>query len=943
MSSFIEELKRRNVIRVGIAYLALAWLVLQVAEMLLPVYGFSDAAIRNLVAILVVGLLVALAVSWAFEWTPAGIIKDSDVEPSAQTSVQDHKRLDRFIIFLLVLAVAFFGVDKFVLDPARDAQEIEAATEKGRAEALQAKENDKSVAVLPFANRSALEDDVYFVDGIHDDSLTRLARIAALTVTSRTSVGQYRGTSQSIKDIGAALNVRAILEGGVQRAGERVRINLQLIDAASDDHLWAQTYVRDLTAENIFAVQAEIATAVAEALRATLLPEEQLALATTPTASIEAYDLYLLGRYHWNKRTKEAIDIARGHFEDAIEQDPEYVLALSGLADSYTSLVIYGNMSGEDAYPLAQQAIDRAMAIDDSVSEAWSSLGFLRSEQHQLAESDEAFQRALALDDRNFSAWFWYTNTLLFKRQDAEALAALQRAFELEPMSFVVNERLANMYDVRGEFPLAIRHYDRADQLDDKETTEYELEIAWSYLWAGDYPRTIDAFRNILANEPNSVSALYGLSMTYLAMGDYREAKLWQDRVDATTTLLREGYRVLEAQQNYAGAVVYLEETLQLRAPRRDLGPLYNLFRVNYANDDIESARSWLAEYVDTLGGRVEVNPRNVRPWDDLAVAAFWIDHGDTARNEPERGRTIATEIHDALNPLADAGWHRADTLAGLAAANALLGDTASAIVRFNEAIDNGFKDQMSALANPAFNGIRETPEFVAALERMDELIARDKARLADMELAPYAPAQRREPVAVARELLEHYVGWYSDGNALSHIFFSEDGRFVGTYGASPAGPLLALSGDTFYSPAMTDLTFQFVLDDNGESTHYLIKYSGGETRMKRVDAPPPAIQLPRDVLARYEGTFAMDRLGGVEGERVATDYWVAEIYVDDDGKVWIDYDNQPRLEITAFSETEFQLVGMEAQYRFVADPETGEYDEFVRMADGTESHFERR
>jgi len=943
MKSFIDELKRRNVIRVGVAYLALAWLVLQVAEMLLPVYGFTDAAIRNLVAVLAIGLLVALAVSWAFEWTPAGIIKDSDVEPSAHTAAQDHKRLDRFIIFVLVVAVAFFGVDKFVLDPARDAQDIQAATEKGRTEALQAKEDDKSVAVLPFANRSALEDDVYFVDGIHDDILTQLARITALTVTSRTSVEQYRGTSQTIEEIGAALGVRAILEGGVQRAGDRVRINLQLIDAASDDHLWAQTYVRDLTAENIFAVQAEIATAVAEALKATLLPEEQLALQATPTASIEAYDLYLLGRYHWNKRTKEAIDIARGYFEDAIEQDPDYVLALSGLADSYTSLVIYGNMSGEDAYPLAQQAIDRAMEIDDSVSEVWASLGFLRYEQRELAESVEAFQRALALDDRNFSAWYWYTNTLRLKRQDAEALAALQKAFELEPMSFAVNERLANMYDVRGEFTRAIRHYDRADQLDGKETTLYDLEIAWSYLWAGDYARTIEAFRNLLAIEPNNASSMYGLSVTYLAMGDYREAELWEDRLAATTTLIRDGYRVLEAQQNYAGAIVYLEETLQLQAPKRGLGPLYNLFRVHYANNDIESARSWLAEYVDTLGGRVEVHPRNMMPWTDLAVAAFWIEHGDTAENEPERGRTIATEIHDALNPLADAGWHRPGMLAGLAAANALLGDTTAAIARFNEAVDNGFKDQMSALANPAFDGIRETPGFIAALERMDERITQDKTRLADMELPTFTPAVQREPVPVARELLEHYVGWYSDGNTMSQAFFSEEGRFVGSYGPAPAFPLLALSGDSFYTPGATELTFQFVLDDNGESTHYLIKYPGGETRMKRVDDPPPAIQLSRDVLARYEGTFAMDRLGGVEGERVATDYWVAEIYVDDDGKVWIDYDNQPRLEITAFSETEFQMVGMEAQFRFVADPDTGEYNKFVRLKDGAESHFERQ
>jgi TolB-like protein/Tfp pilus assembly protein PilF len=943
MNSFIEELKRRNVIRVGIAYLAVAWLILQVAEMLLPVYGFTDAAIRNLVAALAVGLLITLGLSWAFEWTPAGIVRESDTETSAPQPTDSHKRFDRFVIFLLVLAVAFFGVDKFVLDPARDAEEIQAATERGRADALEARENDKSVAVLPFANRSSLDDDVYFVDGIHDDILTQLARITALTVTSRTSVERYRGTEETIKDIGTALNVRAILEGGVQRAGDRVRINLQLIDAATDDHLWAQTYVRDLTAENIFAVQAEIATAVAEALRATLLPEEQLALQTTPTASIEAYDLYLLGRYHWNKNTKEAIDIARGHFEEAIEQDPDYVLALSGLADSYTSLVIYGNMTGDDAYPLAQAAIDRAMAIDDSVSEVWASLGYLRYEQRALAESAEAFRRAIQLDDRNFSAWYWYTNTLRLGRQDTEALAAMQRAVELEPMSYLANERIANMYDVRGDFVRAIQHYDRADQLDDKETSLFPLEIAWSYLWAGEYARAIDVFRNILADQADSVSAMQGLSAIYLAMGDYREAELWNDRAAAISVLYREGHRILEARQNYAGAKVYWEQRLQREAPRRELGTLYNLFRINYVSGDIEAARTWLAELVESLDGRIEVHPRNVRPWRELAIAAFWIAHGSEENQEPERGRAIATEVRDGLTPLAHMGWNRPDMLGSLAAAHALLGEPTAAIDRLSEAIEAGFKNQVSALANPAFDSIRDLPEYAQAIARMDELTAQDKIRLADLQLAPYVPPVKREPVAVARELLERYVGWYSDGNALMHVYFSEDNRFAGKYGPRPMSYLLALSGDTFYSPAFSEITMRFYLDDSGEATHFEFIFPGGKTRVKRVDAPPPVIQLPRETLARYEGTYAMDTLEGVQDEQAEADVWVAEIYVDDDGTIWIDYDDQPRLEITAFSETEFQLVGMAAQYRFVVDPDTGEVNEFIRMKDGSEGSFYRQ
>ncbi len=943
MTSFVSELRRRNVIRVGIAYLAVAWLVLQVAEMLLPVYGFTDAAIRNLVAILAVGLLVTVVLSWAFEWTPKGIAKDSGVDPSVPASGKDNKRLDRFIIFVLIIAVAFFSVDKFVLDPARDARDIEAATEKGRADALLNIKNDKSVAVLPFANRSARDDDVYFVDGIHDDILTQLARIRSLAVTSRTSVGQYRGTSKTMKEIGAALGVRAILEGGVQRAGDRVRINVQLIDAASDDHLWAETYDRELSAANVFAVQAEIASAVADALRATLLPEEESAMQETPTESLQAYDLYLLGRFHWNKRTKESIDLARGHFEEAIEKDPNYVLALSGLADSYTMLVTYGNMTGEVAYPMAQQAIDQAMAIDDSVSEVWSSLGFLRREQRKLGESEEAFLRALDLDDGNFSAWLWYGSTLLRNRRDTEALSALQKALDLEPMSYYANLQLAYQYDMIGDFSRAIQHYDRADQLDDRDTSGFQIEIAWSLFWAGEYARAIEAHRNILVKEPDSVGTLAGLALTYLSMGDTSEAKRWDDRAAAIASQYREGYRILEAQQDYAGAIVYLEETLRLLSPRRNVGVLQNLFRNSFRNGDVVSARAYLAEIIDDLGGRIEVHPRGLLPWPHLETAAFWIMHGRAERSEPQRGRELAEEVHASLTAMAEMGWHRPGMLAALAAANTLLGNAPAAIARLNEAIDEGFQNQQLSLDNPAFDAIRDTPEFLLALERMERLIEDDKTRLANMELAPYVPPAKYEPIAVARETLRNYEGWYSDGNGMSHIFVAEDGRFMATWGPDLVYPLLAIAEDRFYTPANSELTAQFFLDEQGDATHYILKSAYGDYRMKRVDDPPPVIELPRDVLARYEGTFAHDRMSGLQGERTAADYWVAEIYVDEAGKVWIDYDNQPKLELAAYSETEFQLVHMEAQYRFVIDPDTGEYNEFIRLADGAEMHFYRQ
>jgi len=943
MAQFFQELKRRNVIRVGIAYVAVAWLVLQVAETLLPAYGFTDAAIRNLVAMLAVGLPVTLILAWKFEWTAEGIFKESDADPSAPPVPQDNKRLDRFITLVLVVALAFFAVDKFVLDPSRDARDIEAATEKGRADALLKVQSDKSVAVLPFANRSTRDDDVYFVDGIHDDILTQLARIGSLVVTSRTSVEQFRGTSLTMKEIGEALGVRAILEGGVQRAGDRVRINVQLINAADDDHLWAETYVRELTAANIFGVQADIAAAVAEALRAALLPEEEQALAKTPTESMQAYDLYLLGRFHWRKRTKESIDIARGHFEQAIEQDPNYVLALSGLADSYILLVEYGNMTGEDAFPLAQQAIDQAMAIDDSVSEVWASLGLLRQVQSKYGESEEAFTRALELDPDNFSAWYWYAATLRRDRRDAEALSALLKAYELEPMSRVVNERLAHQYDAIGDFARAIQHFERADQLDDESSSGFQLEIAWSQLWAGEYARAIEACRNVLSSEPDSIDALSGIALSYLSMGNIREAKLWNDRAAAISSFHRQGYRILNAQQDYAGAVVYLEDTLGLQEPRRNLGVLYELFKAHYLGGDMASARAYLAEFVDAQQGRVEVHPRDVFLWRELDVAAFWMTHGDAAMSEPQRGRELAEEIHTSLTAQTERGWHRPATLAGLAAANSLLGNLPAAIARLNEAIDNGYQNQRLTLNNMAFDGIRDTPEFILALERIQNNIEENMTRLASMDLAPYSPPVKREPIIVARETLRNYEGWYSDGNMLVHAFIGEDGRFMGSLGQEPANPLLAIAEDEFFSPASTNFTVQFVTSDNGVTTHFLVKTAYDAFRWKRVPDPPPVISLPRDVLARYEGTYAHDRLGGLDAERTESDFWGAEFYVDEAGKIWIDYDNQPRLEIAAFSETEFQLIGFEAQYRFIVDPDTGISNHFIRVADGAEMHFYRQ
>ena len=296
--SFLDELKRRNVFRVGIAYAVSAWVLLQMLDVIGEILELPAWGGKVILVILATGFFVTLFAAWAFELTPEGIKRESEVDRSQSITSQTGRKLNVLIFALMALAITYLLVDKFVLVPRLAEQEL-AATKALvlPAESTVVQSIDRlSIAVLPFENRSAREQDQFFTDGIHDDLLTSIARIGSMKVISRTSVMEYRGTTKKIPEIAAELGVANILEGGIQRSGEQVRINVQLIDAQTDEHLWAETFDRKLTAENLFAIQSEISTRIAEALQATLSPAEEQRLRQMPTANLDAYDAYLRGR-----------------------------------------------------------------------------------------------------------------------------------------------------------------------------------------------------------------------------------------------------------------------------------------------------------------------------------------------------------------------------------------------------------------------------------------------------------------------------------------------------------------------------------------------------------------------------------------------------------------------------------------------------------------------
>jgi TolB-like protein len=301
---------------------------------------------------------LALIFAWAFELTPEGIKRETAVDPAESVTRATGRKLDIAIIGLLAIAVVYFALDKFALQ-AEPGQAV-ATTEE--ISAAQPAEREKSIAVLPFANLSRDAVNEPFTIGIHDDILTQISKIRALKVISRTSVMEYHNTAKNLKTIGRELGAATVMEGGVQRVGDRVRINVQLIDAATDEHLWAGTYDRQLTAANIFAIQTEIATAIADALRATLSTEERELLDAVPTEDMAALEAYLLGKQRMEKRTSVALAEAVDEFKRAIELDPNFAFAYVGLADGYTLQAYYSYRPRKEMIAKAQAAGQRSNA-----------------------------------------------------------------------------------------------------------------------------------------------------------------------------------------------------------------------------------------------------------------------------------------------------------------------------------------------------------------------------------------------------------------------------------------------------------------------------------------------------------------------------------------------------------------------------------------------------
>ena len=336
---------------------------------------------------------------------------------------------------------------------------------------------EKSVAVLPFENLSHDPDNAYFADGIQEEILSRLSKIADLKVISRTSTQRYKSKPENLREIAKQLGVAHVLEGTIQKAADQVRVNVQLINAQTDSHLWADKYDRMLT--DIFAVESEIATKIADTLQAKLTGSEQQAIAARPTENSEAHQLYLRGRYFWGKRTEEGFKKALEYFQQAVALDPNYAPAYAGIADCYDLLFAWGYASPEECLPKAKAAADRALQLDSQLGEAHASLVEIFFDELNLREAKPEAERAIELAPNYAMAHHWFGIDVLSPLgQHDRAIAELRRAVELDPFSAIINTSLGYGYILARRYPEAITQL--------RKTVELEPSFIWAHDMLGD-------------------------------------------------------------------------------------------------------------------------------------------------------------------------------------------------------------------------------------------------------------------------------------------------------------------------------------------------------------------------------------------------------------------------------------------------------------------------
>ena len=721
------RLRRRKVVQWGVVYVAAAWGFLQGLEYLSGTYDWPRQFQQLTTLALLIGLPVVLVL--AYYHGDRGQQRITTPELAILT-------------LLLLLGGGAFWYYQRASEAGKDAAPTASAV---RPEASAGtKDARPSVAVLPFENRSREADDAFFVDGIHDDILTQLSKVSALRVISRTSVEQFRDTKLSMTAIADQLGVTKILEGGVQRAGDRVRVSVQLIDAATDAHVWAENYDRELSAANIFAIQSEVASAIAGALRASLTAGELAQVTAIPTQNLEAWQAYQLGRQRMASRTSAALTAAEGHLRKAIALDPKFALAWAGLADTLTFQTVYAGRPRAAGLDEADKAAARALELDPNLAQAWASAGLIADQRQQVERAETMLRRAIALNPNYAPAHQWLSRILAENGRRDEALASVERAVALDPLSAAINNSLGDARERVGRIDDALAAYKQTIEIDPRLPSPY-WGIGYAYAYGlGRFDTAMPWFEKAASLDPGDPEVPAALAHAYWQLGDDGEAGRWLVRMPASG----EGTSLTD----HVAALLYLDRGDKAAARKHaqraaELNP-WSMFLIrddDLRKGDYSTARARYAKAFPALFAN-EL-PRLTHT---AALAAIELALVLQHTGEGERAKALLDRSEAYLRTIprmGGSGYRIADV-----AIHALRGDKAKALAKLREAEQAGwrFDWRYHRDFDPHLASIRNEPEFKAVFADIERDMARQRAALPPAPRTPRWTSRRRPSEAIA-------------------------------------------------------------------------------------------------------------------------------------------------------------------------------------------------
>jgi TolB-like protein/Tfp pilus assembly protein PilF len=507
----LRNLKKRRLCRVAVTYVVIAWLAVQVADVLLPALFLPEWGVRLILILALLGFAPAMLIAWALEPSePSGLATSARSEPALTRPGIDGRHLDLIVIAVLVVLI---GILLWALPQPDDAG--------GPAFG--------SIAVLPFTELSSSGEAGYLGDGLAGELLNALTRLDGLRVAARTSSFAFRDAGVDVREIGRRLNVDAVIEGTLRRDADRVRVTIQLIDVRDGFNVWSEDYSE--RADDILALQENIANSVVGALRRGVLAERGSRHGIA-TRSAEAYARYLEGRAEFHARTPASLERAVALFEDAIDRDPEFALAYTGLADAQLLRVTYANEPLADARQSAEAAIARALALEDGLAEAYASLGLLKSHAGQPGAAEQAYRRAVQLNPNYSMAHMWLGGLMLNQGRLRDASQAFSRARNLDPLHPVVNGNLASTLMAMGHYEAGMSIFERALQQSPRAATLL-LQMA---KWAGEFGRLDQSLafaRRAHALDPAGPLGRIAMARSNLWLGDMEAARHWLELAEA--------------------------------------------------------------------------------------------------------------------------------------------------------------------------------------------------------------------------------------------------------------------------------------------------------------------------------------------------------------------------------------------------------------------------